>query len=132
MTGNAAFKAFAAFRRGAGALLLAALTMEACAYYEAQERPVTQVLAASHPSTIRVTTTAGQVWLLDRPRVSRDTLLGSDGGAAVVIPVGEVTRVDIERLSPVRTIFLGFGTVLIAGAVDFICCTKFYVFGKPK
>jgi hypothetical protein len=129
---DATFDALVGVRRSATVLLLATLTVEACTVYEAQQRPVTQVLAASHPSTVRVTTTAGNVWLLNGPRISGDTLQGRDAGAAVLIPVGDVTKVDIERLAPVRTMFLGLGTALIAETAYFLCCTKFYPLGKSK
>jgi hypothetical protein len=132
MIRDAALNALVGVRRLATTLLLATLTTQACTYYEAQQRPVTQVLQVSHPSTLRVTTTAGSVWLLDRPRISGDTLQGRDGDAAIFIPVGEVAKVDIQRFAPGRTLFLGFGTALIASAVDFVCCTKFYPLGKAK
>ena len=92
--------------------------IEACSSWATQHGPVTQVVEANHPSTIRVTTTDGKVWQVNRRRIIGDTLRGIESDASIFIPVSEITKVDVAEFAPDRTILLGLGVVVIAGFIE--------------
>jgi hypothetical protein len=122
-----AFNAWFAVRRRARVLLLATLTMEACTSWTTQQRPVTQVVEPKHPSSVRVTTTDGKVWRVDRPRMVGDSLQGITPDSLVVsIAVARITKIDARQFSPGHTIAFG----LAMGLILFFVAALYAIAGK--
>ena len=79
-------------------------------------------VAADNPRTVRVTTSqffSGHV--LESAVVSGDSLVGVDKetGERVAIHLGDVRRIETQRLDGIRTIALVGGVVFAAGVVAF-------------
>jgi hypothetical protein len=124
---DAALNAWVEVRRGIAVLLLATLMMEACTSWATQQGPVTQVVEPKHPSPVRVTTTDGKVWPLDRPRIVGDSLQGITPDSLVVsIAVARITKIDARQFSPGHTIAFG----LAVGLIFFFVAALYAIAGK--
>ena len=118
-------------RRILSCILLPAY-LSSCTAWHVQSASPEQVVEEGQPSQIRVTTIGHSEVILDVPRVSEDNLIGlghgtvswagsvyavSDTGAALAIPLADISHVALKKTDATKSILLGVGIVAVMSAV---------------
>ena len=92
--------------------------LSSCTSWQVQGISPRQVVEEEQPSQIRVTTTSDSEILLDRPRVSGDSLIGiprtfswasstyTASDSLLSIPLASISQVSIKKPSDVNTVVL--------------------------
>jgi hypothetical protein len=106
--------------------LLATVVIAGCMSWQSPRNVQEQLRAPAASGTrARVTTAAGQ-WMMDSVTIRGDSLAGlrTDSGAArlAIVPLAEVSRIEVRRVSTGRTVALIGGVaavavVVVAGAI---------------
>jgi hypothetical protein len=91
-------------------LLLATTTLAACTSWQVQTVSPEQLLAATQPTSVRVSRGDGSQLYLGSPRLSGDSLVGIVDGKPTGVPLADVTRVEagqgagMTTMSPVQLV----------------------------
>jgi hypothetical protein len=85
------------------ALLLLPLVATNCQSWRAAEVEPRALVESEHPRDVRVTTLDSTRYVIDRPRIVADTLVGRRDNLTVAVPLRDVARVDVRRFSPGKT-----------------------------
>lgn len=107
------------------ALALMVFYMSGCysfgTVWRAQPFVPDQFVVAKKPRRIRITTTAGEQLVLDRPKVRNDSIVGRGSDGVTGVPVQDVRRIETGTSKAVeaagRTIGMGVAGVMM-GAVE--------------
>ncbi len=113
--------------------------LSSCTTWQVQRASPEQVVTEDQPSKVRVTTTDQSELVVEKPRVSGDTLLGlgdwnvsltgsvytvSDTGSALQIPLADISHLAIKKTDATKTVFLGLG---IAAGVFAVLAVAFVI-----
>ncbi len=106
------------------ALLLAALHLSACTYWQPSTVAPRQLIEDSHPSEIRVTREDGGQIVVRSPELRGDSVVtGGRGTTALGLLVSDIRGVEVRRISPGRTVGLVvlIGVVSLAAVYTYLC-----------
>ena len=104
------------------AVLLLALQLQACHYWEPTFVRPPRVIAEEEPSQVRITRTDGEQVTLQSPWVRADSIVGQDRSEAVwadrSVAVSDIRGMEIRRFSPGKTVGLLFLGVALGFLID--------------
>ena len=111
--------------------------LSSCTTWEVQRASPEQVVTEDQPSKIQVTTTDQSELVVEKPRVSGDTLLGigdwyvsltgsvyavSDTGSALEIPLADISHVALKKTDATKSVLFGLGIVAMMVAAAGLAC----------
>jgi hypothetical protein len=90
------------------------LYLTACTTWRTSEAAgLSQLIAAEHPSTMRVTRIGGSSKVIHLVYISGDTLVGFNRGDPTRIAISDIARVSVPKTSVPKTIALGAGIMVV-------------------
>jgi hypothetical protein len=100
-----------------------ATTLTACTSWQVQTVTPEQVVTTQHPKAVRVQRTDGSGVVLENPRVSTDSLLGSTAGKQTGMPLAEVSAVATKQPAPLKSLglILGLAAAVYLVATSVAC-----------
>ena len=112
---------FLRFRRSIAAVVFMAY-LAGCYRWAPQGMTPQELIAAEHPSEVRVTLRDGTRHTLLRPSIGRDSLLGSRDGSPWSAPLTQVQHVEVRQLRTALTVIgvsaaVGIAALTTAGMV---------------
>jgi len=96
------------------AVLLLALQLQACHYWEPTFVRPPRVIAEEEPSQVRITRTDGEQVTLQSPWVRADSIVGQDRSEAI----SDIRQLGTRRFSPGKTVGLLFLGVALGFLID--------------
>jgi hypothetical protein len=105
-------------------LLLAALAA-GCTTWRPQTAPAPQVVAAQSDGSVRVLRRDQSTLVLRHPQVVGDSIVGDAGDPPrrVAVATADVQRLEVRRVSAVRTGGLGIGVLVAVTCVAVVAAT---------
>jgi len=80
-----------------------------------------QLITTQHPDTVRVTRTDSARFVLWQPRIAAgDSVSGLYNGVRSRIALSDITQVETQKFSAVKTVGLVTGTLLVSAAIVLI------------
>jgi hypothetical protein len=112
-----------ALRRTIALLLIPAITTSCHSWRTAEVEP-RALVESEHPRDVRVTTQDNTRYVLRGPRIVEDTLRGLRGNDSVAVALRDVSRVEVQRSSPLKTVavILGVGVVGMGALIWYGFC----------
>ena len=110
--------------------MLATTMLAACTSWKVQTVSPEQLIAAEHPSAVRVQRQDGSRVVVNSPRIATDSLLGmtdrrspvTADRSPVSVPLADISQVAVRHISVGSTVvgLFGLGLVATAGAFLYI------------
>jgi hypothetical protein len=102
--------------RATALVAAATLTLNACTYWVAQQRPIGEIVTEGHPKLVRITTSENQVRDLTRTRIVGDSIFGIPlglDGPEYGFALSDIHKVDLSEIAPGHTVvFVVLGGLL--------------------
>ena len=106
-------------------LILLSSSLVACSSWRVLNVAPAQLVQGQEPTRLRVTRQDGSQWVIDRPRLNTDSLLGESQRAPIAVPLNDIHALAVRKGDTGKTLALigGLaGGLLFVGAVAMNDC----------